>query len=148
MDSKTNKSVKRWSRWLTSTIASVVGVAAAGATFTTNINVAIIWLTISLAGLAFAAPIAWSVPSLIAPKGTVGSVGGIMNFLGNLAGIVAPIVAGIVADRYGFGVNFLITGAILLVGIACFLFILGKIEQIEAPPSGESGITEKGSSVA
>ena len=66
-----------------------------------------------------------------------------MNFLGNLAGIVAPIVAGIVADRTGFGVNFLITGAILLVGIFCFLFLLGRIEQIEAPPADISGITER-----
>ena len=95
------------------------------------------------AGLAFAAPIAWSIPSLIAPKGTVGSVGGIMNFLGNLAGIVAPIVAGIVADHVGFAVNFFITGAILLAGLACFLFLLGKIEQIEAPSAEISGITEK-----
>ena len=124
------------------TIGMLLGITAIGAAFTTNVNVAITWLTISLAGLAFAAPIAWSIPSLIAPKGTVGSVGGIMNFLGNLAGIVAPIVAGFVADRTGFGVNFLITGAILLVGILCFLFLLGKIEQIEAPPAEISGITE------
>ncbi|HYX50773.1 MAG TPA: MFS transporter, partial [Ktedonobacteraceae bacterium] len=81
------------------TVGMLLGIAAIGAAFTTNVNVAITWLTISLGGLAFAAPIAWSIPSLIAPKGTVGSVGGIMNFLGNLAGIVAPIVAGIVADR-------------------------------------------------
>jgi len=98
------------------------------------VNIAVTWLTISLAGLAFAAPIAWSIPSLIAPKGTVGTVGGIMNFLGNLAGIVA--------DRTGFGVNFLITGAILLVGIFCFLFILGRIEQIEDPSTEISGVTE------
>lgn len=98
-----------------------------------RVNVAIIWLTNSLVGLAFAAPIAWSIPSLIAPKGTVGSVGGIMNFLGNLAGIVAPIVAGIVADRVGFAPNFLITGGVLVVGIFCFLILLGKIEQIEVP---------------
>ncbi len=64
-----------------------------------------------------------------------------MNFLGNFAGIVAPIVAGIVADRAGFATNFLITGAILLVGIFCFLFMLGRIEQIQAPPD-ISGITE------
>ena len=124
------------------TIGMLLGTTAIGAAFTTNVNIAIIWLTISLAGLAFAAPIAWSIPSLIAPKGTVGTVGGIMNFLGNLAGIVAPIVAGIVADRTGFGANFLITGAILLVGIFCFLFILGRIEQIEAPSADISGITE------
>lgn len=65
-----------------------------------------------------------------------------MNFLGNLAGIVAPIVAGIVADRTGFGVNFLITGAILLVWIFCFLFIPGRIEQIEIPSTEISGVTE------
>ena len=124
------------------TIGMLLGTTAIGAAFTTNVNIAVTWLTISLAGLAFAAPIAWSIPSLIAPKGTVGTVGGIMNFLGNLAGIVAPIVAGIVADRTGFGVNFLITGAILLVGIFCFLFILGRIEQIEAPSAEISGVTE------
>ena len=124
------------------TIGMLLGVTAIGASFTTNVNIAVTFLTISLAGLAFAAPIAWSIPSLIAPKGTVGTVGGIMNFLGNLAGIVAPIIAGIVADRIGFGVNFLITGAILLAGIFCFLLLLGRIEQIEAPPSEISGIRE------
>ena len=124
------------------TIGMLLGVAAIGATFTTNVNVAITWLTISLAGLAFAAPIAWSLPSLIAPKGSVGTVGGIMNFLGNLSGIIAPIVAGIIAGSIGFAVNFLITGVILLVGLVCFLLMLGKIEQIEAPSSEISGIIE------
>jgi MFS transporter, ACS family, D-galactonate transporter len=90
----------------------------------------------SLAGLAFAAPIAWSIPSLIAPKGTVGSVGGSINFLGNFAGIIAPIAAGIVADRVGFAPNLLITGGILLVGLLCFLMPLGKIEQIQTPDTG------------
>src|SRR5258708_16120954 len=104
------------------TIGMLLGIAAIGAFFTTNVTVAVTWLTISLGGLAFAAPIAWSIPSLIAPTGTVGTVGGIMNFLGNVAGIVAPIVAGFVADRAGFATNFLIAGAILVVGIFCFLF--------------------------
>ncbi|MFL5627046.1 MAG: MFS transporter [Ktedonobacteraceae bacterium] len=130
------------------TIGMLLGITAIGAYFTTDVNIAVTWLTVSLAGLAFAAPIAWSIPSLIAPPGTVGTVGGIMNFLGNFAGIVAPIVAGIVADRAGFATNFLITGAILLVGIFCFLFMLGRIEQIKAPPD-ISGITEtRGTSAA
>jgi sugar phosphate permease len=130
------------------TIGMLLGITAIGAAFTTNVNIAVTWLTISLAGLAFAAPIAWSIPSLIAPKGTVGTVGGIMNFLGNLAGIVGPVVAGFVADRTGFGLNFLITGAILLVGIFCFLFLLGRIEQIEAPPTVISGMKETSDTTA
>jgi hypothetical protein len=43
-----------------------------------------------------------------------------------------------VADRAGFATNFLITGAILVVGIFCFLFMLGRIEQIKAPYTGVS----------
>lgn len=57
-----------------------------------------------------------------------------MNFLGNISGIAAPIVAGYVFDRTGsFLLNFLIAGAILVVGILYYLFLLGPIEQIEAP---------------
>ena len=123
------------------TIGMLLGIAAVGASFTTDVNIAVMWLTISLAGLAFAAPIAWSIPSLIAPKGTVGTVGSIMNCLGNAAGIVSPIVAGFIADRAGFAPNFLLTGAILFVGILCFLFLLGSIEQIATTPG--SGVEEK-----
>ncbi|HLG75376.1 MAG TPA: MFS transporter [Ktedonobacteraceae bacterium] len=120
------------------TIGMLLGTTAIGAYFTSDVNVAITWLTISLAGLAFAAPILWSIPSLVAPRGTVGTVGGIMNSLGNLAGIVAPIVAGIIADQVGFASNFLLTGAILLAGILCFLLLLGSIEQIQAPSADAS----------
>jgi MFS family permease len=115
-------------------LGMLLGIAVIGAAFTTSPNVAIIWISVALGGLAFSAPIAWSIPSIIAPYGTVGTVGSIMNFLGNVSGIVAPIVAGYVFDRTGsFLLNFLIAGAILVVGILCYLFLLGRIEQIEAP---------------
>jgi len=116
------------------TAGLVLGIAVIGAAFTTNANIAIIWISIALGGLAFAAPIGWSIPGLIAPKGTVGTVGSIMNFFNNLAGIVAPIVAGFIFDRTGsFAANFLVAGAVLVLGIICFLVLLGRIEQIQKP---------------
>jgi MFS family permease len=118
------------------TIGMALGIAVIGAAFTTNPTVAIIWISIALGGLAFAAPIGWSIPSLIAPRGTVGTVGSIMNFFNNLVGIAAPIVAGIIFDRTGsFAANFLVAGVILIIGILCYLFLLGRIEQIQAPPT-------------
>ena len=124
------------------TIGLLLGIAVVGAAFTTNANVAILWISIALGGLAFAAPIGWSIPGLIAPKGTVGTVGSIMNFFNNLAGIVAPILAGFIFDRTGsFAANFLVAGAILVVGIICFLVLLGRIEQIQKPEIGpEEGL--------
>ncbi|GCE23376.1 MFS transporter [Dictyobacter kobayashii] len=116
------------------TIGMLLGLAVIGAAFTTDATVATIWISIALGGLAFAAPVAWSIPSLIAPKGTVGSVGSIMNLLGNLAGIAAPIVAGyILQATKSFAANFLVAGAILILGIISFLFLLGRIEQIPEP---------------
>ena len=53
---------------------------------------AIFWISISLGGLSAAAPVGWSIPSLIAPEGSVGTLGGILNFGNQLAAIAAPIV--------------------------------------------------------
>ncbi len=114
-------------------VGMLMGVTIIGAAFTTSIPLIVMWISISLGGLAFAAPVGWSIPSLIAPKGTVGTVGAIMNFFNNLAGIIAPIVAGFILDRtHSFVLNFIIAGIILLFGILCYLLLLGKIEQLPA----------------
>jgi MFS transporter, ACS family, D-galactonate transporter len=133
------------------TIGLLLGIAVVGAAFTTNANIAILWISIALGGLAFAAPIGWSIPGLIAPKGAVGTVGSIMNFFNNLAGIAAPIAAGFIFQSTGsFAANFLVAGAILVLGIICFLLLLGKIEQIQEPLSSpeEPHITPKAGPVA
>ena len=115
-------------------IGMLMGIAIIGAAFTTSIPLIVMWLSISLGGLAFAAPVGWSIPSLIAPRGTVGVVGAIMNFFNNVAGIIAPLVAGFVLDTTkSFVLNFIIAAIILVLGILCYLLLLGKIEQLPAP---------------
>ncbi|HLQ30294.1 MAG TPA: hypothetical protein VK140_13765 [Ktedonobacteraceae bacterium] len=43
-------------------------------------------------------------------------------------------MAGYIIDVTGsFALNFLIAGAILAIGILCYLLLLGKIEQIPVP---------------
>jgi ACS family D-galactonate transporter-like MFS transporter len=95
---------------------------------------ALIWITISITGLSSAAPVGWSIPSLIAPRGSVGSVGGILNFSNQLSGIAAPIITGyIVAATHAYGWAFRIAALYLLIGIASYIFLLGKIEPIPQP---------------
>jgi MFS transporter, ACS family, D-galactonate transporter len=63
----------------------------------------------------------------------VGVVGAIMNFFNNVAGIIAPLVAGFVLDTTtSFVLNFIIAAIILVLSILCYLLLLGKIEQIPA----------------
>lgn len=78
-------------------------------------------------------------PSLIAPKGGVGTIGGIMNFVNNLMGVAAPIVTGyIVGSTDSFTNAFLIAGVILAIGIVSFVFVMGRIETIEEPEQHEA----------
>jgi sugar phosphate permease len=121
-------------RKTTFVVGMVMGLAVFGATQTTDLRIAIVWISIALGGLAFAAPVGWSLPSLIAPKGGVGTVGGIMNCANNLMGIFAPIVTGyIVGATNSFTNAFLAAGVILIIGIFSFIFVLGKVEPIPEP---------------
>jgi MFS family permease len=116
------------------------GLALAGAISTKNPTVALIWITIALSGLSAAAPVGWSVPSLIAPRDSVGSVGGILNFGNQLAGICAPIVTGYLAGpKNSFSAAFAVAAAFLLLGIGAYVFLLGSIEQVPDPPHHHGG---------
>lgn len=76
----------------------------------------------------------WSLPSLVAPRGGVGTVGGIMNFANNVMGIIAPIATGfIVGATHSFASAFFIAGLVLVVGIISFVFVMGKIEPVPEP---------------
>jgi len=114
----------------------LVGLAVFGATLTTDPYWAITWISLALAGLAAAAPVGWSIPSLIAPTGGTGTVGGIMNFVNNLMGVAAPVVTGyLVGAGQSFTNAFLVAGVGLLIGIIAFVFVLGRIEPIPDLPS-------------
>jgi MFS family permease len=117
----------------------LLGLAVFGAAFTTNPALAILWISIALGGLAAAAPVGWSIPSLIAPRGGAGTVGGIMNFVNNLMGAVAPIVTGFIVGVTGsFNGAFLVAGITLVIGIFAYVVLLGRIEPIPdmAEPQG------------
>ncbi|HEY0945319.1 MAG TPA: MFS transporter [Opitutaceae bacterium] len=109
----------------------ILGLAVIGATQTSSPAWAIFWISIALGGLAAAAPVGWSLPSLIAPKGGVATVGSLMNFANNLMGAAAPVVTGlIVGATHSFAYAFLTAGVILVLGIFSFVFLMGKIEPI------------------
>ena len=92
---------------------------------------ALIWISISLGGLAAAAPVGWSIPSMIAPRGSVGTVGGIVNFSNQLSGIAAPIITGyVVTATRSYAWAFGISAIYLAIGIASYIFLLGRIERV------------------
>ena len=98
---------------------------------------ALLWISLSIGGLSAAAPVGWSVPSLIARRPDVGKVGGIMNFSNQISGISAPIITGYVVHAYhSFALAFVIPAVYLLIGITAYFVLLGPIEQMDAPAPG------------
>jgi MFS transporter, ACS family, D-galactonate transporter len=115
-------------------VGLVMGLAVAGATRTSNPRIAITWISIALCGLAATAPVAWSIPGLIAPRGSVGRVGGIVNCVANVPAVLAPVITGyMVGNTQSFARAFLVAAAILFGGIGSYVFFLGKIEPIPSP---------------
>jgi hypothetical protein len=61
-------------------------------------------------------------------------LGGILNFCNQLSAIAAPIGTGyIVAATHSYSGAFIAAAAFLLVGIAGYILLLGRIEPIAEP---------------
>jgi ACS family D-galactonate transporter-like MFS transporter len=111
---------------------TAMGMGILGAAHAHTALRALIWISISIGGLAAAAPVCWSVPSLIAPRAAVGRVGGIMNLSNQLSGIAAPIITGyIVAATHSFASAFIASATYLAIGVAGYALLLGRIEPWE-----------------
>jgi predicted MFS family arabinose efflux permease len=95
--------------------------------------VALFWISIAACGLSAASPIGWSLPSLLAPRESVGTVGGIMNTCNQLSAIVAATLTGFIIRTHTFEYAFAVAAAYLTVGVAGYLFLLGRIDQIPEP---------------
>ncbi|ACV59520.1 hypothetical protein Aaci_2515 [Alicyclobacillus acidocaldarius subsp. acidocaldarius DSM 446] len=75
--------------------------------------------------------ISMSIPTFIAPKGTVGVLTGFLTFGNNAMGILAPIVTGFIVQATGsFMDAFLCAAVILLIGVLSYAFLLTDLDRI------------------
>ena len=111
-----------------------LGLGILGAAHAHTPAAALFWISLALGGLAAAAPVGWSIPSLIAPRESVGTLGGIINFCNQLSAIAAPILTGYIAQAtHSFSWAFAAAAAFLFLGIAGYVFLLGRMEPIPDP---------------
>lgn len=99
-----------------------------------------LWLlTISLCGLGICSPNTWTLTQAVCSRSLVGTVSGIQNFGGNLGGIIAPALTGFIAHKtQSFSLAFSICGAILIIGMLSYIFLIGPrtaTEDLEPAPA-------------
>ncbi|MCL6593881.1 MAG: MFS transporter, partial [Alicyclobacillus sp.] len=121
-------------------IGLLLGMSVIGAAFTHRPGVAVFWISVALGGLVVTSSIAYSIPTFIAPKGTVGTLTGFITFGNNAMGIVAPIITGFIVQATGsFMGAFLTAAAVLVLGILSYVFLLTDLKPIP-PMDKEQGI--------
>ena len=115
-------------------VGMAFGLAIFGAASAHTPTAALIWISLALGGLAAAAPVAWTVPSLISPRESVGTLASVANFTGQIGAILAPVITGyIVSITHSFAAAFVTATIILLLGIVGYVCLLGRIEPIPEP---------------
>lgn len=110
----------------------VIGSSIIGANYTDSTGMVILFMTTALFGNGLAS-IAWVFISSIAPIRCMGMVGGVFNFIGNLAGISLPIIVGWFAQEGSFEPALIYIAIVSIIGFCSYLFLVGKVERIELP---------------
>lgn len=94
-------------------------------------NLAIILLLLAAAAYGFNISNVWVIPQILAGPRATGRWTGLQNFIGNFAGISAPVITGFLVQHTGkFLSAFLLAGFMSILGAASWLFLLGPIEPV------------------
>ena len=122
-----------WARKTPYIIGMAVGCCLVLSAFTESNTVIVGLMTVAFFGKGAAAGAGtWAIVCDTAPREAVGLAGSIFNCIGNIGGIVTPIVFGyIVQATGGYTVGLYFVAAHCLVAALVYLLFMGKIERIK-----------------
>ena len=74
----------------------------------------------------------WTLITDVAPKNLIGLTGGVFNLCANLAGIVTPLVIGLIVGATGsfFGALAYIA-VVAIIGALSYIFVVGEVHRVE-----------------
>ncbi len=91
----------------------------------------LVWLLLAGVGCGCTGPGLFTFPQTLAGTPAVGRWYGWQNGVANLAGVLGPSLTGFVLQRTGnFRTPFVITSAICVIGGLAWVFVVGRVEQV------------------
>lgn len=93
-------------------------------------------LVIAVLSLAFFGQgmcnLGWTLITDVAPERLIGLTGGLFNLCANLAGIITPIVVGVIVEETGsFAWALAFIAVIALIGVLSYVFLLGDVRRVQ-----------------
>lgn len=107
----------------------LLSTAIVGANYVNSPALIILFLAIAFFGNGMAS-ITWVFVSLLAPKHLIGVTGGAFNFIGNLSSVSVPFIIGFLVRNGNFEPALIFISVMALLGICCYVFLVGKIERV------------------
>jgi MFS family permease len=103
-----------------------------------NLRMSIGLLSLAYAGFGMYASNHWAISQTLAGPNGAGKWTGLQNTVGSLSGIIAPIATGLLVQKTGSFLWAFISPALLaLVGVCCYLRLVGKVQPVEWHHSAE-----------
>jgi MFS family permease len=110
----------------------VVGIACMAGMVLLPVTGSIIALFILQIFVGFSSPGIYAIPQIMAGPKASGSWVGVQNAMGNVAGLIAPAITGILVDQTGrFDLAFAVVAGVNVLGLIGWLVILPKIAPID-----------------
>jgi MFS transporter, ACS family, D-galactonate transporter len=110
-------------------IGLLLSVVILGANYVDTPGLIILFMSLSFFGVGFAS-ISWVFVSMLAPKPLIDITGGVFNFIGQLSGIVVPIVIGLLISEGNFAPALIFVAILGFVGACSYLFMVGDLERV------------------
>ncbi len=116
--------------------SAVIGLAA----FSPTVTLALSALCFANFAATFASAALWALPSDVAPnRANVATIGGIQNMAANLAGIISPILIGVLMQfTHSFVIPLVLAGIVGLLGALIYGFWLPRVTPMQLNSTGES----------
>jgi MFS transporter, ACS family, D-galactonate transporter len=102
------------------------------ANYTENMTLIILFMAIAFFGQAVASSVTGALLSDIAPNGMVGLTGGMLYFIANIGGTLAPLVIGYILQATGgYNLALAYVSAVAAFGVLAYVVIMGRVYRIE-----------------
>ncbi len=114
-------------------IVAIAGLLALPATTSTPLLV--LWLAVASLGFGPIPNLLYTFGQMLAGPASAGRFVGMLSALGNLSGVIGPVVTGALVDAAGYGPPFLLTAGVMAVGALVFAVGVPRLAAIKFEPA-------------
>jgi MFS transporter, ACS family, D-galactonate transporter len=102
------------------------------AAMVSNLALCVTLLSIAYVAFGMYASNHWAITQTLAGPGAAGKWSGMQNTVGQLSGVIAPLVSGYIVEATGHYFWAFVSPAIIaVIGAACYVFLIGRVEAID-----------------